>query len=113
MLPFFLSSLCQSYTGGNHKGTIAIVASIVTILILLFIHKLHVPCGWKCLLSLLSKQEALAIMGQSLEKDHLKCFSLTGSKCPYREYLIIVCRTLAVPKTAPIKRKASKSIYIF
>ena len=34
VLPFFSSVLCHSYTGGNHKGTTAIVASIVTIPIL-------------------------------------------------------------------------------
>ena len=39
-------------------------------------------------------------MGQSLEKDFIKCFSLIGSKCPYREHLLIVFTTLAIPKTA-------------
>ena len=107
----FFSILCHSYTGGNHKGTTAIVTSVVTILILLFSHKL--PCGLKCVHSLLSKQEALAIMGQSLEKATVKCFSLKGGKCPYREYLLIICTTLAVPKTAPIERKASKIRHSF
>ena len=31
---FFSYILCHSYTGGNHEGATAIVASIVTILIL-------------------------------------------------------------------------------
>ena len=33
----------------------------------------------KCVHSLLGKQEALAIMGQSLEKGFIKCFSYIGS----------------------------------
>ena len=63
--------------------------------------------------SLLGKPEALAIMGQSLEKGSVKCFSLIGNKCPYRENLLIVCTTLAVPKTEPINRKTSKIRNIF
>ena len=55
------------------------------------------------------KQEAIARMGQLLEKDSIICFFLIGSKCPYKENLPIVCSTLAVPKTAPVKRKASKN----
>ena len=43
----------------------------------------------------------------------IQCFSYIESKCPYREYLLTVCTTLAVPKTAPIKRKTSKIRYIF
>ena len=65
------------------------------------------------LTTVLGKQEALAIMGQSLEKDSIKCFCLIGCKCPYRENLLIVFTTLAVPKTAPMKRKTSKIRYIF
>ena len=64
---FFFYILCHSYTGGNHEGATAIVASIATILILQFIHKL--PRGLKCVHSLLGKEEALAIISQSLEKD--------------------------------------------
>ena len=71
------------------------------------------PCGLKCVHSLLGKQEALPIMGQSLEKDSVKCFSYIGSKCPYREYLLAVCTTLAVLNTASTKRKTSKIRYIF
>ena len=52
-------------------------------------------------------------MGQSLEKDFLKCFSLTGSKCSYRADLLIVCTTLAVPKIARTKLKTSKIRHIF
>ena len=63
---------------------------------------------WSEMCSLTTWQEALAIMGQSLEKDSVKYFSLIGSKCSYRGYLLIVCTPLAVPKTAPIKRKTSK-----
>ena len=40
-------------------------------------------------------------------------FLLKGSKCPCREYLLIVCITMAVPKTAPIKHKISKIRYSF
>ena len=52
-------------------------------------------------------------MSQSLEKDSLHCFSFTGSKCPYRADLLIVCTTMAVPKTALTMRKASKIRHIF
>ena len=51
-------------------------------------------------------------MGQSLKKDSVKCFSYIGSKYPYREYLLTVCKILAAPKTAPIKRKTLKIQYI-
>ena len=77
----------------------------------IIIHKL--PYDLKCVHSLLGKPEALAIMGQSLEMDSMKCFSLIGNKCLYRENLLIVLTTLAAPKTAPIKRQFSKIRYIF
>ena len=52
-------------------------------------------------------------MGQSLEIDFLNSFSLTGCKWPYRADLLIVCTTLAVPKTALTKRKTSNIRHIF
>ena len=66
IITFFLHCSSHSYTGGNHKGIIAIVLAIVTVLILWFIHK--VPCGLKGVYPQLGKQEALIIMGQSLGK---------------------------------------------
>ena len=53
LLPFCTYNLCHLYTGGNHEGATAIVDSIITVLILQFIHKL--PCGLKCVHSLLGK----------------------------------------------------------
>ena len=47
-------------------------------------------------------------MGQSLEKDPLKCLSLIRSKCSYRGDLLIICTILAGPKTALNERKISK-----
>ena len=41
----------------------------------------------KCVHSLLGKQEALATMGKSLEKDSLKRFSFIGRICSYRANL--------------------------
>ena len=84
----FFSILCLSHLEGKHK---------LTTLILLFTHKLL--CGLKGVHPLLGKQEALklAIMGQSLEKDFLKCFPLIESKCLYTGYLLLSVQ-LAVPK---------------
>ena len=33
-------------------------------------------------------------------------------KCSYKGYLLIVCTTLAIPKTAPLNRKTSEGRYI-
>ena len=53
------------------------------------------------------------MMDQSPQKDYLKCFSLIESHCTNKDYLFMVCTTLAAPKIAPNKRKTSKIRYIF
>ena len=53
------------------------------------------------------------ITSKLLQKDFLKCFSLIGCKCSYKGYLFMVCTTLAVPKTAFIKRLALQRLEIF
>ena len=56
----------------------------------------------------------IIIFAQSAEElQNNLCFSYIRSKCPYREYVLTVCTTLAVPETAPIKCKTLKIRYFF
>ena len=70
---YHFSPICHSYRGDNHEGATAIVGSVVNIPTII-VHKL--PCGLKCVHSLLGKQEDLTIRGQSLEKSPLNVSSI-------------------------------------